>query len=107
MKIAERIWAIVHRWDYFAKDTLGKQLARSADSISANISEGFGRYYYGENRQFCFYARGSLYETKTWLEKAKQRNLIVDADAKALQHDLDQAARMLNAYIRSIGASDQ
>jgi four helix bundle protein len=72
----EKIWEIVIKWDYFTKDTLGKQFVRSSDSISANIAEGYGRYFYKENRQFCFYSRGSLLEAKGWLEKAKRRNLI-------------------------------
>jgi four helix bundle protein len=44
--IGDEIWNIVDSWDYFQKDTLGKQLVRSADSISANIAEGYGRFYY-------------------------------------------------------------
>ncbi|MBK9014519.1 MAG: four helix bundle protein [Saprospiraceae bacterium] len=39
------------------------------------LANGYGRYFYGENRNFCFYARGSLYESKTWLIKAMERSL--------------------------------
>lgn len=46
MEIGEKVWEIVNAWNYFAKDTIGKQLIRSTDSIAANISEGFGRYHY-------------------------------------------------------------
>ena len=48
LNLAEEIWMIVVKWDYFSKDTIGKQLVRSADSVSANLSEGFGRYFYKE-----------------------------------------------------------
>ena len=65
----DEIWFVVHNWDYFAKDTVGKQMARSADSISANIAEGYGRYHYKENRNFCYFSRGSIIETKGWLKK--------------------------------------
>jgi len=41
--ISDKIWDIVMEWDYFAKDTIGKQICRAADSISANIAEGYGR----------------------------------------------------------------
>ncbi|MDB5151579.1 MAG: four helix bundle protein [Mucilaginibacter sp.] len=44
-QFADEIWFIVVGWDYFAKNTLGKQLARSADSIGANIAEGFGTVF--------------------------------------------------------------
>ncbi|GAN32304.1 MAG: four helix bundle protein [Candidatus Brocadia sp. AMX2] len=39
------VWEIVTKWDYFAKDTVGKQFVKAVDSISANIAEGFGRYF--------------------------------------------------------------
>lgn len=50
MDIAERVWSIVIDWDYFAKDVVGKQLMRAIDSVAANLSEGFGRYFYKENK---------------------------------------------------------
>lgn len=65
MAPAGEIWSKVARWNFFARDTIGKQLIQAADSIAANISEGRGRVHYGENRQFCYYARGSLQETLT------------------------------------------
>jgi four helix bundle protein len=40
---SDEIWFLVSEWDNFAKDTIGKQIVRSADSISANIAEGYGR----------------------------------------------------------------
>ena len=63
-EIAEQIWNNVVRWKSFEKNTLGKQIVKSADSIAANISEGYGRYYYKDNIRFCYYAIGSLAETK-------------------------------------------
>ncbi len=80
LEIAEIIYNHVQSWSYFDKDTVGKQIVRSADSISANISEGFGTFYYKENKLFCYYSRGSVFETSTWLYKAKERKLISDTD---------------------------
>jgi len=80
MDIAERIWNIVISWNYFEKDTVGKQLVKAIDSVSSNLSEGFGRYFYKENKQFCYYSRGSLFETKTWLRKSFNRKLLVEKD---------------------------
>ena len=34
----------VIEWDWFAKKHVGGQFVEVADSISANIAEGFGRY---------------------------------------------------------------
>ena len=103
MQMAERIWVIVIEWDYFSKDTMGKQIVRAADSVAANLSEGFGRFHYKENKNFCYYSRGSLFETKTWLTKAHNRNRITDEDFKEFVELLDIISVKLNNYIRSIG----
>jgi 23S rRNA-intervening sequence protein len=42
-QLADEIWSIVIRWESFAKETVGKQLVKAADSIGANIAEGSGR----------------------------------------------------------------
>lgn len=52
---SDDIWQLVNGWNGFQQDTIGKQIVRSADSISANIAEGYGRYYYKESKQFFFY----------------------------------------------------
>ncbi|MDP2991726.1 MAG: four helix bundle protein, partial [Deltaproteobacteria bacterium] len=83
-KLSDTIWDIVIKWDYFAKETIGKQLVRAADSIAANIAEGYGRYHYKENKNFCYFARGSLEETKTWLRKSIRRDLIDQSKHQAL-----------------------
>ena len=103
MTVAEAIWTEVEGWPSFARYSIGDQLVQASDSIAANISEGHGRYHFGENRQFCYYARGSLQETITWLQKAKSRDLITDERYEELSDELVEIRQMLNGYIRSIG----
>lgn len=103
MKLAEDVWDIVIKWDYFAKDTIGKQLIRSVDSVAANLSEGFGRFFYKEERQFCYYSRGSLSETKTWLTKASNRKLITIEEFEKFMIEINDIGVKLNNYINSIG----
>ena len=102
MKLGENIWGLVEKWDYFSKGTVGKQIVRASDSVSANISEGFGRFHFKETRQFSYFARGSLYETKTWLTKGYQRKLINRTDFENLLRDIDILGVKLNNYIKSI-----
>jgi four helix bundle protein len=103
MEIGERVWEFVYKWDYLAKDTIGKQLIRSIDSVAANLSEGFGRFHYKEAKNFSYYSRGSLYESKTWITKAFNRNLISKELFEELTNTIEVIGKMLNKYITSIG----
>ncbi len=105
--IADEIWQIVETWDYFKKDTLGKQLVRSADSTSANIAEGYGRFFFKESRNFCYYSRGSLLETKNWIGKAHRRQIIDQENHDDLVKKLDQLHKSLNGYIKYITESSK
>ena len=75
-QIGDSVWKEVIQWNYFNKDTIGKQLVRAADSISANLSEAYGRYSYADRKRFAYYARGSLCETINWLQISTKRKLI-------------------------------
>ena len=99
--LSDRVWEICIKWDYFAKDTIGKQLVRAADSISANLAEGHGRYHFNDRLKYCYYARGSLEETKSWISKATRRSLI-KTDVSEINRALELLPKKLNAYIRSI-----
>jgi four helix bundle protein len=107
MEIGEIVWQIVNKWDYFNKDTLGKQYTRAADSIALNISEGYGRYHYAENRNFCYYSRGSAFETATVTKKAISRNLISEEEQELLKNKLAHYFKLINPYIKSIGTNNQ
>ncbi len=74
--LADEVWRIVRRWDYFTRDTVGKQLVRAADSIGANVAEGTGRGSFKDNQRFVKIARGSLYETRHWPRRAYRRELL-------------------------------
>lgn len=96
MEIGEKVWGIENCWDQFSKDTMGKQFVRSTDSIAANLAEGLGRYHINETRNFSFYSRGSLFETKTWLTKAHNRGLIDNELFTGLLKDIDNVGKMIN-----------
>ena len=102
-QVEDEIWAIVERWKPLARDTVGKQIVRSADSIGANIAEGVGRGSYQDNRRFVRIARGSLYETRHWLRRAFRRRLLTAAQVEGLKTLVDELGPKLNAYLSSIG----
>lgn len=102
-RLADEIWNVAADWDYFAKDTVGKQIVRSADSIGANIAEGDGRGSFQDNRRFVRMARGSLKETQHFLRRAFRRKLLTQKQIDKLKPITDELAPRLNAYLKSIG----
>jgi four helix bundle protein len=100
--VADDIWRQVVRWDPFGRDVVGEQLARAADSVGANIAEAFGRFHFGEKLQFLYYARGSLFETKYWLNRALARALMPSAQVQDYASRSTDLARQLNAFARSL-----
>ncbi|MDB5193263.1 MAG: four helix bundle protein [Segetibacter sp.] len=104
-RFSDEVWELVSHWDYFKKDTIGRQIVRSADSISANIAEGYGRYYYKESKQFYFYSRGSIQETKSWLSKCKRRGIIEEKVCDELLLKAEKILLMLNAFIKFVANS--
>jgi four helix bundle protein len=102
-QLADEAWRLARSWDNFGKDTIGKQLVRAADSVGANIAEGFGRGSHADNRRFIRIARGSMYETMHWLRRAFARNLMNEDQVGCIKPLLDELAPRLNAYLNSVG----
>jgi len=103
-RLADQIWRIVGGWEYFAKNTVGIQIVKAADSVGANIAEGSGRGTEAELRRFLRVARGSLYETQHWLRRAYKRNLLTQKQVDELVPVLRELTPKLNAYLGSIGS---
>ncbi|MDI6591855.1 MAG: four helix bundle protein [Patescibacteria group bacterium] len=101
-ELSDKIWEIVSKWDYFNKKTIGEQWVRATDSIAANITEGYGRYFFGEYIMFLYYARGSLYESMFWLEKAHKRLLISDCLFKELKKKFDKLPIEINKVVKVV-----
>ena len=100
-RLADKWWEIVSTWKPFAQDTIGKQLVRAVDSIGANIAESYGRYHFGEKINHLYYARGSLYEAKFFVRRAKERDLVTESEFSEMLSDLQMLAPKLNANIKS------
>ncbi len=99
-KLSNHIWDIVMNWSRFAQNTLGEQYVTAADSISANIAEGFGRYGKKDKIKFYRYAQGSMYESFDWTEKAKARNLISKEEYHLIIGELKKLPIAMNSLIK-------
>jgi four helix bundle protein len=104
--LADLVWEAVVLWELFTKNTVGKQLVRAADSVGANIAEGYGRASPVDNQRFVRVARGSLYEVRHFLRRADKRGLLAKERKQPLQNVLNELLPALNAYLRSLGKDD-
>ena len=99
--LSNYIWEIVYpEWDFFAKKTIGVQMVNAVDSISANIAEGFGRYFKKDKINFYRYSKGSLKESFDWNEKARVRKLITGEQYKYIFGELEKLPKALNVLIK-------
>ncbi len=89
------------------KWSLNQQLRRASVSISANIAEGYGRFYYQDNVRFCYTARGSLEEVLSHLTFAHEMNFISGELYKELANEGEEIDKMLNGYISYLKKSKQ
>lgn len=82
------------------KFRLADQILRASRSVTANIAEGYGRFHYQENIQFCRQARGSLFELVDHLTVAFDEGYIDEEESRAFSERIFEVIRMLNGYIK-------
>lgn len=81
--------------EYRLKD----QLIRCLRSVTNNIVEGYGRFNYQENIQFCRISRGSLYETIDHLIIAEEESYISVNELTNRKEQINKCLAILNGYI--------
>ena len=97
--LSNYVWDVVLKWSNFSQRTVGEQLVRAVDSISANIAEGFGRYGKKDKIKFYRYSQGSLSESLNWNEKSKVRKLLSSEEYKYIFSELQKLPKAINALI--------
>lgn len=98
--LSNYVWDIIIKWDYFSKDTVGKQFVRAVDSISANIAEGFGRYTKKDKIKFYRYSYGSIKESLDWNEKAQTRSLLHQKEYEHIFQELKKLPKEIHSLIK-------
>lgn len=93
------ISSLVKKFPQEEKYRLTDQLLRCSRSITANIAEGYGRFHYQENIQFCRQARGSLMETLDHLICALDEGYITQETLDELENKYNHILKLLNGYI--------
>ncbi len=98
--LSNYVWNVISKWDYFAKRTIGEQFVDAVDSISANIAEGFGRYFKKDKIKFYWYSAGSVKECFDWNEKSKMRKLPTEEEYAHIFGELQKLPEAINRLIK-------
>jgi four helix bundle protein len=95
------MYKVVRTLPEVEKYALGTQIRRAAISVTANIAEGFGRFGYQENAQFCRQARGSVFELRDHLTTCVDQEYLTVKEGQRLDLMAQRVAQILNGYLRS------
>ena len=104
-EVRVRLYIVANRLPDSERYNLAAQIRRTAVSLTANVAEGYGRFRFKENIQYCRIARGSAYELIDHLITCQDDRYLAKEEVEALHCELLTFVRLLNGYIRSIGTS--
>jgi len=95
----KRIYQLARKLPKDEKYNLSGQMKRAAVSLTNNIAEGYGRYHFQENIQFCRQSRGSLYELIDDLNVCIDESYIPEDEYHSYREDAFHLLKVLNGYI--------
>jgi four helix bundle protein len=98
-EVGKYVMKIIKKFPPEEKYALTDGMRRSSRSTTENIAEGYGRYHYSENIQFCRISRGSLYELIDQFIAAYDDKYISDMEYKDGRKLINIAIPLLNGYI--------
>jgi len=101
VELTKLVYELVRQFPVEERYALADQLRRAVVSIPSNIAEGNGRASNKDYAHFLTIARGSLFETITQLELAKQLGYIKDYDS--VLPLAEEIGRMLTSMLRKFG----
>jgi four helix bundle protein len=102
LEISKLAWEIYTSLPKDQQYSQGRQFLEAADSVGANIAEGYGRFHYKDSMKFYYNSRGSLFETKHWITLLDQRDLITNDNFKKIKNLIEIEQLKLNNFINSI-----
>ena len=82
------------------KYKLKDQVIRASRSVTANIAEGYGRYHFQEQIQYCRQARGSLFELKDHLSVSLEEDYLTNESYSSRIQEIENAIKKINGYIK-------
>ena len=98
--IRKMMWTLCKKFPAEEKFRLADQMIRASRSSTNNISEGYGRFHFQENIQFCRQSRGSLFELLDHVLIAEECEYIDNKEREELTGHITSAIRLLNGYVK-------
>ena len=94
------MYGITRKLPYEEKYELASQIRRASVSLTNNIAEGHGRYYYLEQLKFLFQARGSLQELIDDLNVCGDEQYLPKSEVVELKDRAKEVQRLISGYAR-------
>ena len=98
-EIRNYVSVIIKKFPPEEKYALTDGMRRASRSTTENIAEGYGRYHFQENIQFCRMSRGSVYELMDQFIAAKDDGYISEEEYIKGRELLEKGKGLLNGYI--------
>ena len=102
MDIAEKCYFLTKGFPRDELYGMVQQIRRSAASIPANISEGYGRRSRGEYLRFLNIAQGSVNELETHLLLSKRVGLASEKEIEVILNLLKEESRMIISLVKKL-----
>ncbi|MFQ5714763.1 MAG: four helix bundle protein [Candidatus Scalinduaceae bacterium] len=103
----KEIWNLCKTLPSDEKYRLTDQMIRASRSVTANIAEGYGRFHYQENIQFCRQSRGSAYEMIDHITVAVDCEYIDNEQEQYYINKVEEIIKLLNGYIKYLKKSKE
>jgi four helix bundle protein len=106
-ELRKAVYEMTKKFPAEERYVLTAQMLRAAISVTANLAEGFGRFGYQENLQFCRHSRGSATELRDHFTTAQDAGYISEAEMTRIDELAQRYIQVLNGYIHSTRARQE
>jgi four helix bundle protein len=103
----KKTYCLVKQLPPVEKYALGCQMRRAAVSVTNNIAEGYGRWYFQENIKFCRVSRGSVEELIDDFNVCIDEGYVKPNLVEDLKQDAYALVRRINGYIAYLRKTKQ
>jgi four helix bundle protein len=101
-EFSRKVGALIKKLPSEEEYNLKEQMRRAKLSMTNNIAEGFGRYHFQENIQFCRHSRGSICELIDDFNECFDNEYINEKYRDELKGDGYHLLKVLNSYVASL-----